>query len=160
MIEPVLADPQRLAAVQAIAPVDKPRPDLDRMAMLAALALGTPFGAVTLIADDRQMFAGSYLRGDPMPGCLPLEQSLCKFAVASGEPFFIEDALHHPLSADNPLVQAGRLGSYAGVPLVDHDRQAVGALACWDTKPRFWTSGHAQILRELGSVAQVKMFGA
>jgi len=158
LIEPVLADPARLAAVRDTGRSVGRDPELDRMAMLAALALGTPFGAVTMIFDDCQTLAGGYLGGAPISDCTPLEQSLCKFAVASGEPFFVEDARLNPLTVDNPLVRDGQVAAYAGVPLLDDGNQAVGALACWDTKPRFWTSGHVQVLTELGGVVRKKIF--
>jgi GAF domain-containing protein len=160
MIQPVLDDPERLAAVQATGLGEVPNPDIDRMAMLAALALGTPYAAVTLVTDTCQMLAGCYFSGGTIARSMPLAESLCKFAVAGAEPFFIEDARRNPLSADNPLVRAGAFTAYAGAPLVDGQRQVVGALACWDTKPRLWTTGHLQVLGDLAAVVGARIFGS
>ena len=61
------------------------------------------------------------------PGCAPLEMSICKFTVASGEPLVVDDTRAHPLLADHPVVRNGAVLAYAGIPV---DRQQ--GLCRWD----------------------------
>ena len=159
LIGPALSDPERLKAVHDTGLFDRPNPELDRSAATAAHALGTPFAAVSLIDQDHHLMAGRYLGRTTMDRSIPLESSLCKFPVATAQPFIVDDAQRNPLLADNPLVRSGRVMSYAGIPIMDRNRNAVGALASWDDKPRRWTTGQIQVLTNLSAVVAAKIFG-
>jgi GAF domain-containing protein len=87
-----------------------------------------------------------------------LEQSICKYAVASGEPLIVDDTSVHPLLADSPVVHDGSVRSYAGIPLTDRHGQVVGTLCAWDGQPRHWTGSQIQILEDLSTVIQAKIF--
>lgn len=158
LIGPALADPDRLKAVQQTGLLDRSEPDLDSAAALTASALGTPYAAVSLFGRDHSLMAGRYPGDTATDRTVPLESSLCKFPVATAQPFIVDDAQRNPLVSDNPLVRSGRVMSYAGIPLMDGNHNVVGALASWDDKPRRWTTGQIQILTNLSAVVAAKIF--
>jgi GAF domain-containing protein len=157
LLKPALSDPDRLQSVRDTGLLDRPAPELDNAAALAALALGAPYAAVSLIAHDYSLRAGRYPE-DGTDRSLPLDSSLCTFAVATAQPFIVDDTTRNPLIADNPLVRSGRIRSYAGIPLMERDGRPVGALASWDDNPRRWTTGQIQILTDFAAVVADKIF--
>lgn len=158
IVDSALADPDRLKAVHATGLLDRSDPDLDNAAVTTARALGTPYAAILLMGRDSSLMVGRYLGDTTMDRSIPLESSLCKFAVASAQPFIIDDTQQNPLVADNPMVRTGRIMSYAGMPLMDGNHNVVGALASWDDRPRRWSTGQIQILTNLSAVVAAKIF--
>jgi hypothetical protein len=159
---PVVADPERLEALHATGLLDAPREEAyDRIADMAATALGTPGAALTLVDRDRQFFVA--LHGSPgdSPDSreTPLDRSVCQYAVASREPLVITDARADPVLKHNPAVTDGTVISYLGIPLIDSHDHAIGTLCVWDTSPRDWTPGHVNILRDLTQLAAARIFG-
>ena len=159
LIGPALSDPDRLTAVHNTGLFDRPNPELDTTAAATAHALGTPNAAVVLIDQGHHLMAGRYPGNTTMDRSMPLESSLCKFVVATAQPFIVDDTARNVLVADNPLVRSGRVMSFAGIPIMDRNRNAVGALASWDDKPRRWTTGQIQVLTNLSAVVAAKIFG-
>jgi len=160
ILEEVLADPARLAAVQATGLLDgTPKPILDHIVTLTAEAVGTHNAAVTVVTNERQVLAGCTKASLGVDRVAPLEDSICKFAVASGQPLIVDDATRHPLLSDHPKVLDGTVRAYAGILLTDSAGHAVGTLCTWDDNPRQWTSGQIQILNDLAQVVRTKVFG-
>jgi putative methionine-R-sulfoxide reductase with GAF domain len=158
LMDSVLSDPDRVAALERTGLLDDPpRLALDQFAALAAEALGTHYAAVSLVDPDEQVIVGCNV-DEGFVRRRPLEQSICKYAVASGEPMIVDDASEHPLLAGNPMVQDGSVRSYAGIPLIDQRGHAVGTLCAWDGQPRHWTGSQIQILEDLTAVARAKIF--
>lgn len=154
-----LSDSARLAALASTGLMDAgPQPRLDAVASLTAEALATPFAAVSVLDDERQLLAGR--SGAPGSGerWRPVGLSICKFTVVSGIPFIVDDATTHPLLADHPAVVSGEVGAYAGVPLFSDEDQAVGTLYSWDNRPRPWTSGQIIVLQDMADLAGAKIF--
>ena len=159
LMNTVLSDADRVAAVHRTGLLDDPpRLQLDQFAALAAEALGTHFAAVSLVDSDKQVLVGCNDSGDGLGRTRTLEQSICKYAVASGEPLIVDDTSVHPLLADSPVVHDGSVRSYAGIPLTDRHGQVVGTLCAWDGQPRHWTGSQIQILEDLSTVIQAKIF--
>ena len=159
LTESVLSDPDRVAALNRTGLLaDPPRLSLDQFAALAAEALGTRYAAVSLVDDDAQVLVGWNTQDDGAQRTRPLEQSICKYAVASGEPLIVDDTAEHPVLAASPVVQDGSVRSYAGIPLSDEHGHAVGTLCAWDSKPRHWTGSQIQILEDLTAVVRAKIF--
>ena len=155
-------DPARLRALYATGLLDSPPEEgYDRITRAAAAALDVPHTAVSLVDVNRQFFksavgiAGLFERDRETP----LEESVCQYVVANGEALVIEDARIDPIFKNHPLVLDGRLVAYLGIPLIDHDGNAVGTLCVFDGKPRLWSTGHVQVLRDLASLATERMFG-
>lgn len=159
LVDGALADPNRLAVVEATGLLNSPgNAALDRLVALTAEAIGTPSAAVTVISHEKQVLAGCTDVSVGVTRTAPLEDSICKFAVASGQPLIVDDTTTHPLLADHPKVVDGTVRAYAGILLADADGYAIGTLCTWDVRPRRWTSGQVQILNDLAEVARAKVF--
>ena len=159
LVNTVLSDTDRVAALHRTGLLDRPPGfALDKFAALTAEALGTPFAAVSLVDQDKQVHVGCNDNGEGSERTRPLEQSICKYAVATGEPLIVDDTLEHPLLADSPVVHDGSVRSYAGIPLTDLRGHAVGTLCAWDDQPHHWTGSQIQILEDLTAVMRAKIF--
>lgn len=159
ILHSVLSDPDRLEVLRRTGVLDaSAHPELDRFARMAASALGTRFAAVAVVTGDRQFWVG--LNGaDQDDRSVPLELSLAKFMVASREPLIVDNAALHPLLARHAAVRAGVTSAYAGIPLIGESGHVIGAMTTWDERPRHWTSGQIQVLRDLADLAASKIFG-
>jgi GAF domain-containing protein len=158
IVEDAVSDPERLESLEKLGTYDDQRnPSLDRIAVLTAEALGTPMAAVTIVYPDRQVLAGCNADDGVMPRVGPLENSVCKFTVASREPLVVDDTRAHPMLADHPVVRSGAVLSYAGIPLLDSKGFVAGTLCTWDSHPRHWSSGQVQILHDLAEVARQRL---
>ncbi|MDX1890774.1 GAF domain-containing protein [Mycolicibacterium sp. 050158] len=159
LVKSVLTDTDRLNALHDTGLMDgAPRMALDQFAALTAEALGIPFAALSLVDQHRQVLIGCNCGTDSFERSRPLELSICKYTVASGQPLVIDDTTAHPLLVDHPMVVNGSIRAYAGVPLRDGSGNAVGTLCAWDDHPRRWTGGQVQILEDLASAARAKVF--
>lgn len=150
-----VTDPQRVEAVTATGLLDgEADAVLDRIARLASSAVGAPISFVTLVAEDRQLMPGAALRDAPdgVVRQLPLEQSFCPFAVATGEPLVIEDKRQSALVRDSP---AGRseVSAYAGVPLRTTAGHVLGTMCVMDRDPRQWRAEELALLDDLAALA-------
>ena len=137
-----LADPGRLAALEATALLDTPaEAAFDRLTRLAARLLGAPVALVSLVTEDRQFFKSCI--GLPEPWAsrreTGLSHSFCQHAVASAEPLVIEDAREHPLVSDNLAIRDLDVIAYAGIPLTTAAGHTLGSLCVIDHEPRAWT---------------------
>lgn len=160
----VVADPDRLRAVWATGLLDTPPEEMyDRITRAAADALRTPFAALSLIDVDRQFFKSSVGMGDMSDRELSqtsLDQSICQYTIANSNPLVIADARNDPVFMNHPLVRAGAVVAYLGIPLTDHDGNAIGTLCVFDNKPRPWGVGHIQVLSDLAQLAVERIFGS
>ncbi|WP_231740419.1 MULTISPECIES: GAF domain-containing protein [unclassified Mycobacterium] len=161
-VSAVIADPDRLRSVRATGLLDTPPEEVyDRITRAAADALDVPFAALSLVDVDRQFFKSTAGLGD-MPvqeSQTPLDQSICQFAVAAGTPLVLEDARSDPVFRNHPVVRSGAVIAYLGIPLNDHDGNAIGTLCVFDSKPRLWGTGHVQVLSDLAQLAAERIFG-
>lgn len=161
LLRTVLADPDRLTALYRTGLMEgASRMALDQFAELTAEALGISCAAVSMVDRDRQVLIGCSDSGERSERSRPLELSICKYAVASGQPLVIDDTTAHPLLADHPMVLSGAIRAYAGIPLRDDHDNAVGTLCAWDGRPRRWTGGQIQILVDLAAAARLQVFAA
>ncbi|GLP82112.1 GAF domain-containing protein [Mycobacterium antarcticum] len=157
-----ISDPERLHALYATGLLDSPPEEaFDRITRAAAAALDAPHSAVSLIDVDRQFFKSTHGMGGTSPEerQTTLERSVCQYTVANGAPLVIEDATIHPIFKNHPAVLDGSVVAYLGIPLIDHDKNAIGTLCVFDGKPRLWSTGHVQILTDLASLAAERIFG-
>jgi hypothetical protein len=158
-----LADPDRLRALYATELLDSPPEEMyDRITRAAASALDAPHAAVSLIDVDRQFFKSMVGMGDGsgQDRQTPLELSLCQYAVANGAPLILQDARLDPVFKNHPVVRAGAVAAYLGIPLTDHDGNSIGTLCVFDSKPRLWSTGHLQVLADLAKLATERIFGS
>lgn len=121
----------------------------------AADRLGLPQALVTVVLDQAQFFAA--LHG--IDGWLaeargtPVEWSFCAIAVATGEPFVVEDATTHPLTRDNPMVEYEGVRCYAGIPLVSSRGYPLGTLCVIGKVQHTFSDADLETLRGLAEKA-------
>lgn len=157
---PILDDPARLKALRDTGLLDSDAdPSYDRIVSMAVQALGVSSAAISLVDDHRQFFKSVIGLPDGVRET-PLDRSVCRYAVAKGEPLVVEDARIHPLLHDHPAVLDGTLVSYAGIPLFAPGGQAIGTVCVWDGKPRQWSTGHMQVLDDLVQLVSERVFAA
>ncbi|WP_207539268.1 GGDEF domain-containing protein [Sabulicella rubraurantiaca] len=140
---------ERLAALRSYDILDTGADTaLDNLVKFAARLTGTPISAVSLVAEERQWFKAQV--GLPVSET-PREQSFCAHAILEpGQPLIVEDATRDERFADNPLV-TGEMGIrfYAGVPLVNPEGHALGALCVIDREARSLSADQKEALVRL-----------
>ncbi|HSU13882.1 GAF domain-containing protein [Longimicrobium sp.] len=147
-----LAEAGRL---QEIVDLDLLTPEVDAIlqqtAEEAAARLGLPMSMVTVVLDEAQFFAAHHGLTGWMAESrgTPVEWSFCANAVASREPFVVEDATTHPTVRDNPLVANDGIRCYAGIPLVSTRGHALGTLCVIGTEARTFSDADLDVLRGL-----------
>ena len=130
-----VADPDRIAALDALAVLDTPAEEgFDDVVRLAARLCLAPVALVSLVGRDRQWFKARI----GFPPCeTDLERSVCKFVLDEPDLLVIPDLTADPRTRDNPLVTGEpRIRFYAGAPLRRAGGQIVGSLCVIDTVPR------------------------
>lgn len=143
----VLADPERVAAVERLIAAGPSSRGVQRLTALAARLLRTPCAQVSLLGADEQRVASAV--GVPYVGSevgTPLEDSLCSVTAALYRPFVVEDAAGHPWVYDLPPVTSGAVSAYLGVILTDAAGHVLGSLCVYDSQPRAWRDEHCEIL--------------
>ncbi len=123
---------------------------------LAVRLLGGESARISLFGDVETVVGGAGLPPGAVGGQIPLDQSLCSVTVGlAPEPVVIPDTGADPRSAGRPVVVAGPVGAYLGVPLVGSGGSVVGALCVFGPEPREWAEGDVALLRQLAdSVAR------
>jgi diguanylate cyclase (GGDEF)-like protein/PAS domain S-box-containing protein len=147
-----LSDPVRLAALEATGLLDAPGvPELDELTRVVAWLLDVPSATVSLVDDDRQVFAGmcGITGGAAEERGTPIEDSVCQHPVATGRPLIVTDARENELLRDNAAVRERGVVAYAGIPLVDPSGAVIGVLCAIDDKPRAWSDEDVATLRRL-----------
>jgi PAS domain S-box-containing protein len=158
--EDAVGDPGRLEAVRCTALLDTPPEEpFDRLTRLASRILDAPVSLVSLVDRDRQFFKSALGLREPWASRrgTPLTHSFCRYAVASGEPFLVEDAREDPLVRDNLGVSDLGVIAYAGIPLVTDEGHALGSLCVIDSKPRRWTEEEISVLGDLAASAMTEI---
>lgn len=117
---------------------------LDAVVSSLRIATGAPIVVVNLVTPGLQTYVAEIGVGDPC-STVPDELSFCAAVVDTGEPLVVPDAATHPVYADNPLVKAGSVGAYAGVPVVD-DGVVLGSLAIFADARRAFTADELALL--------------
>lgn len=132
----------RLAALSVYerAGATKRSAELDRIAKLAAMLTAAPIGLVSLVASDRQYFAGSYGLDDV--DSTGRDVSFCAHTILGDEPFVVPDATLDERFKDNALVTgAFGLRYYAGAPIISESTgHRLGALCVFDKSTRTETN--------------------
>ncbi|MEZ0165278.1 SpoIIE family protein phosphatase [Kineococcus sp. LSe6-4] len=135
------------------------RPDLDGLATVAARLLGAASGRITLLADG-PVVVGSH---GPQPAAeagapgAALARTVCAQTAAAGRPLAIGDTRTDLRVAELPVVRAGDVGSYLGVPLATRDGRVVGAVCVFDREPRHWEPGAADLLQHVAGAATAEL---
>lgn len=142
----------RLAAVRRYSILDTP-PDgaFDRIAAVAARALGAPMASVTIVDEDRIWFKAQQGLSDGT--CeVAREPGLCASAILHDEPYVVDDAGDDPRTVGNTLVSEGGVRFYAAAPIVTADGYRLGTVNILDTSPRTVTEDELDTLRDLAGI--------
>jgi PAS domain S-box-containing protein len=161
-----IADVDRLAAVESTGLLVVPHaPGLDRLTRLASQLLGVPTSLVSLVTDDRQVFASQV--GLPPPwaaaGQTPLSHSFCQYVVHDDAPLIVSDARTDERLRGNRAIDEIGVIAYAGMP-IRMDGHTLGAFCAIDAVPHTWTAGDLALLEDLAAavsseVALIKSAG-
>ncbi|HEX3533728.1 MAG TPA: PAS domain S-box protein [Gemmatimonadaceae bacterium] len=144
-----LASPCRLAALHNTGLLDTPEDErFDGFTRLAAQILDVPTVVISLVDVDRQYFKSVASAIGALPhGWNLLDATFCPDVVTKGEEFIVADTEKEPLAAGRHI----RAKAYLGVPLINDDKQVLGALSAMDYQPRAWSSRDLATLKALGS---------
>lgn len=111
-----------------------PEPEFDDIVFLASSICETPVALVSLVEKDRQWFKARV----GFEACeTPIEQSVCRHALASHDLLIIPDLEVDPGTKANTLVtEKPHIRFYAGAPLITPGGQVIGTLCVIDQVPR------------------------
>lgn len=126
----------RQAAVESYQLIDTlPEKSYDDITSIAAFICDTPIALITMLDYDRNFLKSHY--GVAFKES-PRKISFCTHAIQSNEEIFIiKDSRKDNRFRDNPLVTGDvKAIFYAGVPLIDKNKHALGTLCVFDHKPR------------------------
>lgn len=145
-------EPERLAALRALAILDTPAEDrFDRVTRLAAHLFDVPIALVSLVDSERQWFKSCV--GLPTAET-DRSVSFCAHAVLQADVFVVEDPVTDARFADNTMVTGEpHVRFYAGVPL-QADGQRVGTLCIIDRRSRTFSTTDRGLLRDLASIVE------
>jgi two-component system sensor histidine kinase UhpB len=88
---------------------------------------------------------------------IPLDHSICQYAVASRRALVVPDTTHHPLLRENPAVTEYGISAYAGAPLITSEGHCVGTISVLDWRPRDWSSEQVAMLEDLAATAVTEL---
>ena len=139
---------ERLAALASYDIVESSKEDVfDDLATLAARVAGTGFAAVTLLDADRTWFKASTVQG---AAYMPREDTFCAHTILTPEhPLIVGDLAADSRFESNQLVSSGSCRAYLGIPLVNAEGYALGALCVIDDKARSFDTTTVETLKTL-----------
>lgn len=154
-VDPALASPARLAAIRTLG-LGLAEDAFDRASRLASRALGAPVGLVSIVTEDRQIFAGRHGLGEPWATTrqTPLSHSFCRLVVVSGEPVAVENAPEDERVRDNLAIRDLDVIAYLGVPLFGPGEEVLGSFCVIDSEPRGWTDEDREVLADAAMAVQ------
>ena len=153
-------DADRLAALSRTGLLDAgPDETLDRLTRLSTRLLGIPVALVSLVAAERQYFAGA--AGLPEPYATvretPIAHSFCQHVVISREPLIVTDSRNDPRVREIPVIEGLPVVGYAGIPLVTADGHVLGTFCAIDDQPRAWTEDELESLADHAAAASTEI---
>jgi GAF domain-containing protein len=149
---------RRLEALRNYHTLDSaPEREFDDFVKLASHICGVPLATLTFVEGNRQWFKGeiSVEKSETPP-----EDSFCAHAILSSDLMLVEDATADPRFADSPLVTGEpHIRFCAGAPLVDAEKNSLGALCVLDREPRSLSDEQKKALEALARlvVSQVEL---
>lgn len=121
--------------------------ELDVFAQAACLIADCPSALIAMMEEETQL----------IQSCVGLEldsverrNTVCQYTIMSKEVLVIEDTFEDDRSSFNPLIRAGNIRFYAGVPLLDDDGFALGTICVIDFVPKSLSEKQIASLEQLG----------
>lgn len=139
---------RRLAAVLELALEQPMPPEFDAFTRRVAAIFDVPICLVSIVTEDRQYWSAFCGLPEDLAKAsgTPRRISFCTHAVAARAALVVQDTLENPFFRDNPLVRTRGLRFYAGVPLSDHQGNALGTLCLIGFEPRPFTHFDLELL--------------
>ncbi|CAM2948368.1 histidine kinase [Chryseobacterium flavum] len=131
-------------------------PQLDVFAETACLITNCPAALIAMMESETQT----------IQSCVGIsldfvdrKSTLCQYSVARGEVVVINDTLSDERSYDNPLILAGGIRFYAGVPLLDDEGFTLGTLCVIDYEPKTLSETQISTLKKIGGAVTKLLMG-
>ncbi|MGX5684276.1 response regulator [Chryseobacterium cucumeris] len=131
-------------------------PQLDIFAETACLVTDCPAALIAMMESETQT----------IQSCVGLaldfvdrKNTVCQYSIASGDIVVINDTLLDERSSDNPLILAGGIRFYAGVPLIDDEGFVLGTICVIDYKPKTITDDQISTLKKIGEAVTKVLMG-
>ncbi|HYP79468.1 MAG TPA: diguanylate cyclase [Steroidobacteraceae bacterium] len=152
-LTPAGGEAQRLLELRRLGILDSaPEESFDRIARLAARALGMPAATISLV-DEHRVWLKSRIGVSAKQ--LPRESSFAAYVVDTNRALIIPDASADARFAVNPLVTGGpQVRAWLGVPLHTRSGQPIGSLSAMDTKPRTFSTAEIEVWSDFGKVIE------
>ncbi|QAY63906.1 GAF domain-containing protein [Xylanimonas allomyrinae] len=127
--------------------------EFDRIARLVCRQLDVSIATVALLAPDGVVLPGALGMPEPYQTTrrLPLDASLTRKVVESGNPIVLQDVAADPVAAEICAIFGARTGAAVALPVHAADDRPVGALVAIDTTPRVWTGADLATLADLAA---------
>ncbi|BBC71892.1 GGDEF domain-containing protein [Altererythrobacter sp. B11] len=117
---------------------------------LVRMTLNVPIATVTFVDGERQWFKAR--RGVDRSET-PRDISLCEHTILTNEALVVPDTCQDARFRDSPLVRGEpHIASYLGIPLVNREGYALGALCAMDNVPRIFPPQQIEIMRKLAEL--------
>jgi PAS domain S-box-containing protein len=140
----------RMAAVRRLESTAAGARAVQRLAGLAQRLLRAEAAQVSLLGEVETVVAGAGLAPGTVGRHYPPGETICAVtAAAAPEPLVIPDTRLEPRVSGLPLVAAGPVVAYLGVPLIGSAGTVVGALCVFGPEPREWSDSDLVLLRQL-----------
>jgi diguanylate cyclase (GGDEF)-like protein len=147
---------RRRRAAQLSALPGAARENLARACRLAVRLIGIAEASVSLVIDREMMLAhfdqGGEIAFDTAIEEVPLGDSFCRFTVAAGAPFIVEDAIQHPWTHQMPCVVSGASRCYLGIPLRMSDGDVIGTMCVYGPQATAFDHTQVNVLEDLAAV--------
>lgn len=131
-------------------------PQLDVFAETACMVTGCSNALIAIMESETQIIQSCI--GISLDS-VERKNTVCQYSVASGEVVIINDTLLDERSSGNPLILAGGIRFYAGVPLIDDEGFALGTLCVFDYEPRSLSETQISTLTKIGEAVTKILMG-
>ncbi len=143
----------RLGALQTLQILDTPPEEAyDAITRQVARVCGVPLAVISLVDENRQWYKS--VAGDGGARETPRELSLCTHTILGAQLMEVPDTRADMRFARNPLVTGEpHVRFYAGVPLIDSNGHALGALCAIDYRRRQLDDSQRAAMMDLAVIA-------
>ncbi|RXM50439.1 MULTISPECIES: response regulator [unclassified Chryseobacterium] len=131
-------------------------PQLDVFAETAGLITGCSNALIAIMESETQIIQSCI--GISLDS-VERKNTVCQYSVASGEAVVINDTLLDERSSANPLILAGGIRFYAGVPLIDDEGFTLGTLCVFDYEPKSLSEDQVSTLIKIGDAVTKILMG-
>lgn len=130
--------------------------DLDVFAEAAGHIADCPGAIVAIMEQDTQTIQSCI--GMDLDS-VPRKDTVCQYTILSHEAMVIEDTFADERSSSNPLIRAGNIRFYAGVPLIDEKGFVLGTICVFDYSPKSISQKQIQSLEKLAKAVTKILVG-